>query len=283
MGEKTLYSVFQRLAGPVLAGAGAVVVAVILFSPVAERGPAGWWMVKEALSFRRVLPLIGLGTALALLPRRTGLISFGAFFFGIVSGWYGIDALIAAVVQIPGGGHYHTLGSLVSPVAFLAAGVALASPARVRPYLAPLGAFATGASFVSFVRLTYPMFGDPGVVKAGIMFGLWIIVASALSIGAFRQPWFAIAGTIVGSWFIVIALLDGSAVLLKYRNNTELLNLTGPMNPYPGKLGVIEEDAYADLILADGNPLENIDLIADTGNNFVVVMKDGKIYKNTLK
>jgi hypothetical protein len=38
----------------------------------------------------------------------------------------------------------------------------------------------------------------------------------------------------------------------------------------------------ADLILVDGNPLENLDLVADPGKNFVLIMKDGKIYKNTL-
>jgi len=63
----------------------------------------------------------------------------------------------------------------------------------------------------------------------------------------------------------------------------ELIALSGPRNPYPGKLGVIEEGAYADLLLVDGNPLENIDLIGDPEKNFVIIMKDGKIYKNTLK
>jgi imidazolonepropionase-like amidohydrolase len=47
-------------------------------------------------------------------------------------------------------------------------------------------------------------------------------------------------------------------------------------------LGVIEEKALADLLLVDGNPLDNIDLVADPGNNFKVIMKDGKVYKNTL-
>ena len=215
MSEETSHSVFLRWLGPVLACAGAVWVAVILFGPVAERGPVGWWMAKEALSVRRVLPLIGLGTALALLPWRAGLIGFGAFVIGILSGWHGINALIAAAVQIPGGAAYRALTGLVSPVAFLAVGLALVSPARVRPYLAPLGALVTGAAFAAFIRLTYPMFGDPGVVKVGIAFGLWAITASALIVVAFRQPWFAIAGAIVGSWFIVIALLNGGAVLLK--------------------------------------------------------------------
>nr|WP_277876756.1 amidohydrolase family protein [Fischerella sp. FACHB-380] len=64
--------------------------------------------------------------------------------------------------------------------------------------------------------------------------------------------------------------------------NAELLALSGPRNPYPGKLGVVEEGALADLLLVNGNPLENIQLIEDPAKNFVVIMKDGKIYKNTL-
>lgn len=64
--------------------------------------------------------------------------------------------------------------------------------------------------------------------------------------------------------------------------NAELLALSGLRNPYPGRLGVVQPGALADLILVDGNPLENIDLIADSGKNFVVIMKDGKAYKNSL-
>ena len=64
-------------------------------------------------------------------------------------------------------------------------------------------------------------------------------------------------------------------------DNAELA-LSGPRNPYPGKLGVIEEGAFADLLLVDGNLLENINLIADPARNFVVIMKDGKVYKNML-
>jgi imidazolonepropionase-like amidohydrolase len=65
--------------------------------------------------------------------------------------------------------------------------------------------------------------------------------------------------------------------------NAELLELAGPRHPYQaGPLGVIEEGAYADLILVDGNPLEDIDLVADPDANFDLIMKDGKIYKNTV-
>ncbi len=66
-------------------------------------------------------------------------------------------------------------------------------------------------------------------------------------------------------------------------DNAELLALSGPRSPYPHKLGVIEKGAYADLILVDGNPLDNIDLISDPDKNFLLIIKNGVIYKNTLK
>lgn len=65
--------------------------------------------------------------------------------------------------------------------------------------------------------------------------------------------------------------------------NAELLALSGARSPYPGKLGVVEEGALADLLLVEGNPIADIQLIADPAKNFLVIMKDGKIYKNILK
>ncbi|MFK8047036.1 MAG: amidohydrolase family protein [Halioglobus sp.] len=61
-----------------------------------------------------------------------------------------------------------------------------------------------------------------------------------------------------------------------------VLTWSGPKNPYPAhKLGTIAPGAYADLLLWDGNPLENIDLILDE-DKLQLVMKDGLVYKNTL-
>lgn len=64
--------------------------------------------------------------------------------------------------------------------------------------------------------------------------------------------------------------------------NAELLAMSGPRNPYPGKLGVVEEGALADLLLVDGDPLTDIKLIEDPEKNFLVIMKDGKLYKDKL-
>jgi imidazolonepropionase-like amidohydrolase len=65
--------------------------------------------------------------------------------------------------------------------------------------------------------------------------------------------------------------------------NAQLLTLSGKRNPYPGRLGVVEEGALADLLLVDGDPIANIDLIADPQKSFLVIMKDGKIYKNSVR
>jgi len=63
----------------------------------------------------------------------------------------------------------------------------------------------------------------------------------------------------------------------------ELLKLSGPRNPYTaGDLGVVKEGAYADLLLVEGNPLEDLDAVTDS-DNLKIIMKDGKVYKNTIK
>ena len=49
-----------------------------------------------------------------------------------------------------------------------------------------------------------------------------------------------------------------------------------------GKLGVIEEGALADILLINGNPVEDLTLFHDPEKNLALIMKDGKIYKNAL-
>lgn len=65
--------------------------------------------------------------------------------------------------------------------------------------------------------------------------------------------------------------------------NAQLLAMSGKRNPYPGKLGVVEEGALADLLLVDGDPIADIELLEDPAKNLVVIMKDGKIFKNILR
>lgn len=64
-------------------------------------------------------------------------------------------------------------------------------------------------------------------------------------------------------------------------DNARLLALSGPRNPYPGRLGVIEPDALADLLLIEGDPVADLTVLADPEQNFVVIVKDGRIMRDT--
>lgn len=78
-------------------------------------------------------------------------------------------------------------------------------------------------------------------------------------------------------WFTPAEILR----LVTY-NNAQLLALSGPRAPYQGKFGVVEVEALADLLLVEGDPLTNVDLITDPQKNFSLIMKDGVIYKDGL-
>lgn len=71
-------------------------------------------------------------------------------------------------------------------------------------------------------------------------------------------------------------------LIMATSTNAQLLAMSGNRNPYPGKLGVVEEGALADLLLVDGNPLENLQLIEDPAKNLVVIIKNGVVAKNSL-
>ncbi len=59
--------------------------------------------------------------------------------------------------------------------------------------------------------------------------------------------------------------------------------MSGKLNPYTeGKLGLIEKGAYADLLIYEGNPLEDVDVLVNYKENLKLIMKDGKIIKNEL-
>lgn len=79
-------------------------------------------------------------------------------------------------------------------------------------------------------------------------------------------------------WFSPVEILNQAT-----SKAAELLKLSGERNPYPGKIGVIEEGAYADLLLINGNPLDDITILQDAENTLALIMKDGKIHKNIIK
>jgi imidazolonepropionase-like amidohydrolase len=83
--------------------------------------------------------------------------------------------------------------------------------------------------------------------------------------------------TTLARWYSPVEILKMATAV-----NGELLAMSGPRNPYPGKLGVVEQGALADLILVDGDPIENLKLIADPQTSFVLIMKGGRMVKDAL-
>jgi len=78
-------------------------------------------------------------------------------------------------------------------------------------------------------------------------------------------------------WFTPVEVLKQATSL-----SGELLQLSGERSPYPGKIGVIEKGAHADLLLIDGNPLEDISILRDHEERLDLIMKAGVVYKNTI-
>jgi imidazolonepropionase-like amidohydrolase len=83
--------------------------------------------------------------------------------------------------------------------------------------------------------------------------------------------------TKLARWFT-----PAEALRMITHDNAELLALSGKRNPYPGKLGVVQEGALADLLLVDGDPLKDLSVMENPEKNLLVIMKDGVIYKNAL-
>ena len=63
-------------------------------------------------------------------------------------------------------------------------------------------------------------------------------------------------------------------------NAGKVLKWSGPLDPYPTyKLGTIAPNAYADILLWDGDPTQDIELVLDE-DKLDFIMKDGLVYKN---
>lgn len=77
-------------------------------------------------------------------------------------------------------------------------------------------------------------------------------------------------------WFTSLDILRQAT-----STNGDLLALSGPRNGY-GRLGVLEAGALADLLIVDGNPLEDVRVLEEPEKNLRLIMKDGRIYKQTL-
>lgn len=127
------------------------------------------------------------------------------------------------------------------------------------------------AKLAQVVEGTNTLYGLVKKYRIKTAFGTDILFSPPL---AARQGHFLVD---MGRWFT-----PAETLVMATSTNAELLRMSGKRNPYPGALGVVEAGAYADLLLVEGNPLENINLVTDPDRNFLIIMKDGKIYKDAL-
>ncbi len=80
-------------------------------------------------------------------------------------------------------------------------------------------------------------------------------------------------------WFTPVEILRQAT-----STAADLLALSGPRNPYPdGRLGRLCEGAYADLLIVEGDPLTDIHVLERPSETILLIMKDGRVYKNQLK
>lgn len=65
--------------------------------------------------------------------------------------------------------------------------------------------------------------------------------------------------------------------------NCELFAMAGARDPYKeAKLGVLTRGAWADMLLVNGDPTQDIGLLKDYERNLAVIIKDGRVYKSQL-
>lgn len=79
----------------------------------------------------------------------------------------------------------------------------------------------------------------------------------------------------VGQWYTPAEVLR-----IATARNADLLALSGLRSPYRPEVGRVKVGAAADLILVKGNPLEDLSIIADPEENFLLIMQDGKVHKD---
>lgn len=152
------------------------------------------------------------------------------------------------------------------------------------------GAYLSSQSF-GFVRVFFAdASADPNSKASQVMSGTDTLMNSARKLGlpvAFGTDAFGSQRAYDAGvrefgyrlrWFDSLEILKQAT-----SHNAKLLALTGPRNPYPdGPLGVIEEGAYADLLIVDGDPLSDVRVLEAHEQNVRLVMKNGLVYKDTL-
>jgi hypothetical protein len=222
-----------KWSGPALAALGLLGATATALVPAAQRSRLTWWILSSALVPERVLPLVGLGIALALVDRRYSLGALALFGGGVAVGFFSRDWLLSAIEAIPGATSHHFL---TGPISSVTVCIALVLPGtRLRSWFLLIAAVVAGSMLA--VAIGYgpqpPRCRDP---FGGSGRRVLDHRGHRLTVRAFRRAWFPIPARILGSWLIAIGLLYGGVSLLpKQKSEFPLPAETMPnIIPVPG-------------------------------------------------
>jgi len=127
-------------------------------------------------------------------------------------GFIAYDRLLSALEEIPQATSHHFL---IGPISSVTIGLALVLPGvRLRSWLLLLAAAVAGSLWAVAIKVTDPDVNDIAIPVAGVVVGIWIVVAVLLTVRAFRRGWFSIPARIFGSWLVAIGVLYGAASLV---------------------------------------------------------------------
>ena len=195
-----------------MSAVGLLAAAVIALLPTEGRSTVAWWILSSALVPERMLPLAGVGIALALVRLRYCLAALGLFGGGMAIGFIAHDRLLSALEEIPQATSHHFL---IGPISSVTIGLALVLPGvRLRSWLLLFAAAVSGSLWAVAIEVTDPEVDDLAIPVAGVVVGIWIVLAVSLTARAFQRGWFSIPARIFGSWLIAIGILYGAASLV---------------------------------------------------------------------
>lgn len=200
-----------RVFGPLLAtfGAGFLAIALLRHPPSANAVSA--WVLASVLTVPVVLPLVGLGSVLALLPSVFMLCGAGAFLVGLVAGEFLSGDLVPWFATASGVSRHLYM---TVPFSSVAVGLLLISPGVIRKALVVPGALTAGIMLTVTAKLTDPTLHDRVVPRLAALIGIWIVVSALLTLRSVRRNWFHIPVRILGSWLLASGLLFGGAALV---------------------------------------------------------------------
>jgi len=192
-------------AGVLIAGAALL---VVMLRPAGERGLIEGGVAYAIVTYDLVLPLVGIGVALATTTRWQAILFAIIFVAGIPVGILSEHRLLAATGLPPSAAKYFIY---LGPLCCVIAGITLAPAHRLRLWVMPATTALCGAALGFLAALHDPTLGDPRFAGGAAAAGLWLIAAPPAFLRLFDRAWLRIGGRILASWLVAIGLLLGGS------------------------------------------------------------------------